>query len=167
MDLESKLLGGDLRSISKSEEIVEFVKNQQQFDDLFNFIDNSNRLLQMRSIDAIEKITLKYPEFLNSHKNKIIELSSKQQNIEFKWHLALLLPRLELNINEINTVYTILYKWALDVKESKIVRVNSIQALHELSNLYNFKREEFIEILSKIQKENIPSLNAKIKHLSN
>ncbi|MEG2709263.1 MAG: hypothetical protein RR968_09005, partial [Vagococcus sp.] len=67
--LKENLLGGDLRSISKVSEIVKTIDNQQAFDKLVGFLSSSDRLLQMRSIDAIEKITVNYPEFLIPHKN--------------------------------------------------------------------------------------------------
>ena len=165
MELEKKLLGGDLRSVGAVEDIVKNVKNQTQFDRLFKIMSGSNRLLQMRSIDAVEKITLHYPEYLVPHKNKIIEWTNKQQNIEFKWHLALLLSRLELNTEELKATYKTLKSWALEKSESKIVRVNSIQALHELTDHYNLDKEELMDIFGKIKTERIPSLNARIKHL--
>lgn len=41
--------------------------------------------------------------------------------------MALLVSRLKLAKSEIGKVWATLMKWALDKKESKIVRVNSIQ----------------------------------------
>lgn len=163
--LKENLLGGDLRSISKVSEIVKTVDNQQSFDKLVVFLSSSDRLLQMRSIDAIEKITVNYPEFLIPHKNTFLELSKQKQTIEFKWHLAQLLPRLPLNQAELTQLFETLKNWALTTTESKIVRVNSIQALYDITSKLLDKQEEFQQILTDIQQENIPSLNARIKKL--
>jgi hypothetical protein len=58
-----------------------------------------------------------------------------------------------------------LSNWLTDVKESKIVRVNSMQGLYELIKKCDELRQEFELITSQIEKENIPSLNARLRIL--
>ena len=157
------LTGGDLRSIGKSNAIVLKVQNQDYFDELFKCLFHKDRLVVMRAADAIEKITLQHPAYLSKYKNVLLELCDAAKNKELKWHLALLIPRLNLSGKEIEIVWRILSGWVSDKEESKIVRVNSIQALYDLAGKETKYVKDLQTLLFKIQKENVPSLNARIK----
>ena len=119
----------------------------------------------MRAADAVEKITISHPNYLQGHKREMAELFDKAENKELKWHLALLGPRISFSHQELEKVWQMLLGWATDKNESRIVRVNSLQALFEVSTLNKELREDFSSRLSEIEKENIPSLNARIKKL--
>ena len=84
------------------------IKNQNDFDDLFNCLFRNDRIIIMRAADAIEKITVQTPLYLTKYKNILLELCHTAKNKELKWHLALLIPRLNLRSKEINTVWHIL-----------------------------------------------------------
>lgn len=96
-NLENLLKGGDLRSIAQSNNVVSVIDNQTGFDKLFQFLYNDDRKVVMRAADAIEKITIDYPNYLQRHKRAIIQLCDKVENMELKWHLALLVSRLSLS----------------------------------------------------------------------
>ena len=160
------LKGDDLRSLGKSSEIISNIKTQKDFDKLFEYLYHDDRAVVMKSADVIEKITLTRVDYLNKHKTEIIELINKSKNKEFKWHLAQLLGRLNYSKNELLIAWEILKKMALDIKESKIVRVNSIQSLYDLSKIDNKFTHDFKEIISIIKEENVPSINARIRKLN-
>ena len=160
-----KLSGGDLRSIGKVDLIMSEIQSQNDFDVLFNFLYSDNRLVVMRAADAIEKITIKHADYLCVHKEEILMFCKCATNIEFKWHLALILPRLPFLGNEYTYVLETLSSWLLDPKESKIVRANSMQALFELSKQDLETKEKLDNILNKVEKENVPSLIARIRKI--
>ena len=160
-----KLSGGDLRSIGKADLIVNEIQSQNDFDILFNCLHSDDRLIVMRAADAVEKITVKHVGYLLGHKEEILAFCKCADNIEFKWHLALLLPRLSFTANEYNFVWETLSSWLLDQKESKIVRANSIQALFELSKQDLKAKEKLDNILKKVEKEKVPSLLARIRKM--
>jgi len=164
-NLLEKLSGGDLRSIGKVDLIVNEIQNQNDFDILFDCLHSGNRLIVMRAADAVEKITIRHTDYLRGHKKEILGFCKCAENIEFKWHLALLLPRLSLSKNEYNHVWETLSSWLLDPQESKIVRANSIQALFELSKQDPAAKEKLDKILKKVEKENVPSLLARIRKI--
>lgn len=161
------LAGGDLRSTGKSNKVVLAIHNQQSFDDLFQFLFHSDRKVVMRTADAIEKITLKNPGYLKPHKTDIIRLCDSAKNIELKWHLALLVSRLVLTKREAGIVSQKLTHWATDKKESKIVRVNSLQGLYNLLANNQELTRGFNHTITGIEIENIPSINARIRKLKN
>ena len=161
------LKGGDLRSIGQSNKVVSLIKDQEGFDELFKQIYNIDRKVVMRAADAIEKITANSPDYLGHHKSDILQLCNTAKNIELKWHLALLVPRLSLSKREIGAVWQTLTSWATDRNESKIVRVNSIQGLFNLSTQHKELKQDFRLIVTKIKEEDIPSINARIRKLKN
>src|SRR5690606_6501075 len=105
---------------------------QNEFDELFAGLYHPDRKVVMRTADAIEKITLDKLSFLQKHKKELLNLCHPAQNIELKWHLALLVSRLRLTKKELSGVWAMLTEWATDNNESKIVRVNAIQGLFNL-----------------------------------
>jgi hypothetical protein len=159
------LKGGDLRSIGKANEIVAIVRTQNDFDELFNGLNHSDRKVVMRTADAIEKITLKKPDYLQQHKREIMSLCEFAIDIELKWHLALLVSRLSLTKEEFKNAWAILTQWATNTNESKIVRVNAIQGLFNLSQQNHELSQDFNATLAEIGKEKIPSINARIRKL--
>lgn len=167
LHLDKLLAGGDLRSRGQSNKIVSLIDNQESFDELFQQLFHPDRIIVMRSADAIEKITIKNANFLKQHKTNILKLCETVQHIELKWHLALIASRLDLTKKEFGKVWQTLTGWANDKKESKIVRVNSIQGLFNLLQTNPESKQNFISTINRIAKENIPSINARIKKLRN
>ena len=159
------LSGGDLRSIGRSNDAVLKVRNEDDFDELFKCISYKDRLVRMRAAVSIEKITLRYPSYLLKHKEGIMDLCCTVMDKELKWHLALLIPRLNLSDKEKEIVWQTLSGWALDKKESKMVRVSAIQATYEIAESDHFFIKDFELLTDQIKKEQIPSLNARIKKL--
>jgi len=161
------LKGGDLRSIGKANSIVELIKTQNDFDELFTGLNSSDRKVVMRTADAIEKITITNADYLQKHKNQLLQLCETATNIELKWHLALLISRVSLTNKELGGIWQILTNWATDKQESKIVRVNSIQGLFDLLRQEPKLIQDFNLTLATIENEKIPSINARIKKIKN
>lgn len=162
-DFKNILEGGDLRSIGRSNEVVSLINNQEQFDDLFELLFERDRMVVMRAADAIEKVSLHQTSLLASHKYEIISLCKTVSNIELKWHLALLVSRLQYAETELPMVWQLLMTWATQKNESHIVRVNALQSLYNLLVLHPAFETDFAATIAQIEKENIPSVNARIR----
>lgn len=165
-DFAHMLLGHDLRSIAKSNEVAASVKNQSDFDRLFELMLHHERLLVMRAADAVEKVTRKHRNFLQPHKAQLLSIVGNAVNKELKWHIAQLLPRLDLSGSELQQVWGILYYWAKNPNESKIARVNALQALSEIVQERPDMKSTFIKLLHALEKEPIPSLQARIRKIN-
>lgn len=165
-EFDKILLGGDLRSIGKSNKVVKLVNNQNDFNELFKLLFHHNRKVVTRAADAIEKITIDQPNYLQRHKTKIFELFETSTNKELKWYLALLAPRLSLTKQEFGKIWSKLTDWATKKGDSNIVRVNSLQGLYNLLPQHREMENDFCLTVSKMQTENIPSINARIKKIS-
>lgn len=164
-EIENLLGGGDLRSIGRSNLLVSKIHTQEEFDELFPFLFHSQRLIIMRAADVIEKITIRHPRFLDSHKKELFKLIRKATDKELKWHLALIIPRVTLNKTEIDNVWKILSDWVTEKSNSRIVRANALQALFELTIHHTKFRNELIQLFNQLEKEKIPSINARIKKM--
>ncbi len=166
-DFEKILSGGDLRLIGNSNSVIFKIQTQKDFDELFQCLFHEDRLVVMRAADSIEKITIKNTQYLSKHKDAIIKLCNVAMDKELKWHLALLIPRLHLDNSEFSNAWNTLTNWAKDKTNSRIVRVNSIQGLYEMKQQEKVLEKDFSLTLSEIEKENIPSINARIRQLKN
>jgi hypothetical protein len=166
MDYAQILSGGDLRSKGGSKIVVSDIKNQNDFDVLFECLYHHDRLIVMRAADAIEKVTISKPLYLDNYKKAVLHLCEIAKNKELKWHLAQLIPRCHLNEKEKMRAWDILASWVKDKKNSRIVRVNAIQALFEFVKKDDTLFDNFFAVVEDLKKENIPSINARIKLLN-
>ena len=66
------LKGGDVRSVGSVAELIPRLRSQADFDILFTFLYWDNRLLVMRAVDAIDKITVGHPEYLYGHRKELM-----------------------------------------------------------------------------------------------
>lgn len=120
----------------------------------------------MRAIDAVEKVTKNEPAYLHPHKREIFELLHSASNKEFKWHIAQLIPRLEMTPTEVSNVWDTLTTWVKDPSESKIVRANALQTLFDLTREHRGWDAAFDWIVKSVRSEDVPSLTARIQKLS-
>jgi hypothetical protein len=164
--LLEQLKGGDLRSIGKSNALINRIKTQEDFDSLFRLLQSTERIVVMRAADAIEKLTVTHPGFLSPHKKVILKFLGTAKEKELKWHLAQLITRVKLTDNEIKQVCKILSRWVLNTEESRIVRVFSLEALFQLSRSNKKLQDRFTRIVTIIRNEPIPSLQARIRKLT-
>ena len=84
---------------------------------------------------------------------------------ELKWHIAQLIPRVELSKAELAEVRHILNYWTLKKNESKIVRVNALQGLFDLSQKYSEVKKDLVDAIALVEHELIPSIQARIKKI--
>lgn len=159
------LSGRDIRTVKQNSIVVRAVTDQRSFDQLFALVFHHERPLVMRAVDAVEKITLKHPEFLKPHKVQLMSVLKSADHKELKWHITQLIPRIDLSEAELRDVVHILSYWALNKNESKIVRVNALQGLFDLSRKHSKVNEDLTKAISAMDHELIPSIQARIKKI--
>ena len=162
MERFDKLLSGsDLRSIGRVNEVIPLIRTQHAFVQLFQLLYHHDRLVVMRAADVIEKVTTDKPEFLSTHILDIFSLSRIAAHKELKWHLAQLLSRITMDHDQMTVARSILHSWAADKDNSRIVRVNALQSLFELTD----NKTALLPFLNQLEKEEVPSISARIKQL--
>lgn len=131
-EILAKLRGGDRRSIGRANEVVDDVlRDPPLFDAVFQGMVSDDPVVRMRAADAAEKITAKHPEYLEPYKTALIEEVALIDQQEVRWHVAQMLPRLDLTEAERQRAVAILFDYLND--DSRIVQVNAMQALADLA----------------------------------
>ena len=130
--LVDKLRGGDRRSIGKSNRVARIILSDPgRFPELFKCLWDEDPVVRMRAADAVEKITVTRPELLSPHKQELLGLLDEAEQIELRWHLALMVPRLELSGPERARAAAALQRYLED--RSSIVKTFALQGLAGLA----------------------------------
>lgn len=147
MDIRELLSGGDLRSVGRVDEVVEFVGNDPgRFSELMTGLTDARPIVRMRSADAMEKVTRRHPELLQAHQASLFEQLQIATQQEVRWHLAQLMPRLTWTGDEASGIVHVLTDW-IATETSNIVIVNSLQAMFDLSAVHPQHRDELKALL--------------------
>lgn len=163
-DLIEKLQGGDRRSIGRSEEVAaEVLADPSLFGELFQGMLHADPLVRMRAADAAEKITLAHPEYLQPFKEALLQEVAKIDQQEVRWHVAQMLPRLELSVEERQAALRILTSYLAD--KSKIVQTFSLQAMADLAEGDQGLRELVMMILADASQSGSPAVVSRVKKL--
>lgn len=124
--------GGDRRSIGRSDEVRQLVlRKPRRFAELIECLWDEDPIVRMRAADAAEKVTVTRPELLYPHKQELLGLLSEAEQIELRWHLALMVPRLELSARERERAAAALQRYLGD--RSSIVKTFAMQGLADLA----------------------------------
>ena len=159
-DILQKLKGGDRRSIGRVDEVIEAVRKEPSlFEDLFFGMLNDDPIIRMRSADAVEKITITYPEHLNPFKKALLDIAARSQQQEIRWHLAQVFPRIKWKAEERKKIIDILMAYLED--KSKIVKTFSMQALAEFALSDPKLRLRIIYILENLVKTGSPAMKSR------
>ena len=126
------LLGGDRRSIGRSNQVVTIIRRQPiLFPALIDGLYHADERVRMRAADAAEKLTVTNPEWLQPFKVQLIQLAARTTQQELRWHLAQMLPRLELSDRDRKLVVTTLRSYLED--QSRIVKTFTMQGLVDMA----------------------------------
>lgn len=126
-----KLRGGDRRSIGRVPEVVrEVTKKPELAGELVVSIVSDDPIIRMRAADALEKVSKERPALLSPFKEVLLGAAADSEQKEVRWHLAQMLPRLELSRKELDGVVSVLRGYLSD--KSSIVKVCAMQSLVEL-----------------------------------
>lgn len=133
MDILSKLAAGDLRTTGASDEVAEEISNKQElFDQVMNGLRSDDPGLRMRCADAVEKASAKNASLLQSHKDDFLGFIGNINQQEVQWHVAQIIPRLNLSKPETEHAMQLMQKYFNESK-SNIVRVSALQTICDLA----------------------------------
>ncbi len=160
-----KLEGGDLRSIGRSEEVVQdILENPALFGEVFDGMLSEDPRVRMRSADALEKVSSRHPEYLQPFKSRLIYEVSHIEQQEVRWHVAQMFSHLEVSAQERAEIVRILLLY-LDTDKSKIVKVCSMQSLANLSQNDEVMRHKVVRKLEEIVEAGSPAMVSRAKKL--
>lgn len=162
--LLEKLSGGDRRSIGRSEEVAAAViEKPSLFSQLFDGMLDADPIVRMRAADAVEKVTAKHPDWLKPYKRKLLGPIAAIDQQEVRWHLAQMLPRLQLSVHQRREATNILLGYLND--ESSITRTFALQALADLAKDDLRLRQEIIGLLKDATRSGTSAMKSRAKNL--
>lgn len=162
----SLLRGGDLRSIGRVTEVVALAGDDPTaFDALFAAMFRDEPVVQLRAADAVEKISRMHPHLLQPHKAVLLGELPPGLRQEVYWHIPLLLPRLSLTDAERERagaqIVDILHRGS----RSRILVVNCLQGLADLSMQSDWRREEAAAAVREQMENGSPAVQARGRKL--
>lgn len=159
-----KLKEGDLRQKGKSEEVVaDVLKKPQLFRHVVAGIVETEPGVRMRASDAAEKITRFRPELLQPYKKDFLNVFARIDQKEVRWHLAQILPRLELTKKERQQVFNILVSFLDD--DSRIVKTFAMQGLADIAEMDRSYLRRVVKIVERLMTSGIPAIQSRGKKL--
>ena len=162
--LLKKLEGGDRRSIGRVNDVInDVLADTQLFGDLVDGLFVENPVVRMRAADALEKISSDYSELLQPHKKTILGLAARTEQQEVRWHIAQMIPRLQLTRGEMHAIADVLFSYLDD--KSNIVITFSLQALADLAIEENSLKVRVVEVLEKLAQTGSPAVKNRGKKL--
>jgi hypothetical protein len=159
-----KLKGGDRRSIGRANEVVrQVLRTPALLGELFKGMRSGDALVRMRAADAAEKVSAQRPDLLQRYKRSLLNTIANIDQQEVRWHVAQMIPRLNLTPTERVRAVGILF--AYFSLKSKIVRTFALQALVSLSYNDPDLRRRVVKILRDVIETGSPALRARGRKL--
>ena len=159
-----QLQGGDRRSIGRADEVARLVlKAPRRFRELIACLWDENPVVRMRAADAAEKVSAKKPRRLDRHKPELLGLLAETEQIELRWHLAAMIPRLRLTPAERQRAATTLQHYLDD--RSSIVKTFALQGLADLAQNDAVLCAMVKPLLEEAARSGTPAMRARARHL--
>jgi hypothetical protein len=162
--LLDKLTGGDRRSIGRSGEVVADVTDDPTlFDELFHGMVSADPLVRMRAADAVVKITVQHPEYLEPYRGALLREVAQVDQQEVRWHVAQMVPRLAWSDEERAAWFEVLLRYVED--RSKIVKTFAMQALADLAEVDPTLRQRVVTLIERLTREGSPAVKSRGRRL--
>lgn len=155
---------GDLRMKGASEEVVvQISRNPQEISLLIECLGESEPALLMRCCDALEKLSRQHVAWLKPFKNQLIKICQTATQKEVRWHMAQIIPRLELSAKQAAVAYDIFLIYLDD--RSSIVKTFALQALTDLAIGYGLHLEETRDMIKTLGQKGTPAMRSRSRKL--
>jgi hypothetical protein len=162
--IASLLDGSDRRSIGRANEVARLVlRRPRRSCELIQCLSDENLVVRMRAADAAEKVSAKKPRLLDRYKAELLGLLAEAEQIELRWHLALIIPRLRLTAPERNRATSALQLYLED--RSSIVKTFAMQGLADLSQNDADLRSRVRQLLEEAVRSGTPAMKARARQL--
>lgn len=133
------------------------------FDALFSGLLVDDVLVRTRSADAIEKITVRHPEYLCAYRRKLLDEVARIEQKEVRWHVAQMLPRIRWSRIDQGEVTRTLREYLND--RSSIVKAFAMQALVDMVQQVPGIRQSVERDIRKLTRIGMPAMKARGRRL--
>lgn len=159
-DVLKELSGGDRRSIGNADHVVQVVlRDPRLFYDVFSGLRDADPVIRMRCADVAEKVSRHRPDLLQPYAHELLDELTQVEQQEVRWHVALLLPRLQLSDRQQEAAVQALLGFLQD--RSRIVQVNTLQALAEFAEREPGLRRKVLPVLEEFARTGSAAVRAR------
>jgi hypothetical protein len=163
-EITAMLEGLDRRSVGRANEVARTVlKEPRRFRELIGCLWHDDPVVRMRAADAAEKVSAKKPRLLDRYRRELLGLLAEVEQIELRWHLAAMIPRLRLTPAERQRAAASLHRYLED--RSSIVKTFALQALADLAQHDANLRPKVKILLEDALHSGTPAMRARARHL--
>ena len=145
--IHALLAGGDRRFTGRADELAaDALEGRIDPGAVYAAMFDEDEVVRMRAADALEKISAQRPGCLQPFKQDLLDRLPDIVQIELRWHIAQMLPRLALTAAERRTrVVPVLLEYLHD--RSRIVQTFALQALADFAVLDRQLRARVLGII--------------------
>ncbi|MGP8173631.1 MAG: hypothetical protein ACLP7O_03680 [Terracidiphilus sp.] len=157
--------GGNRLSIGRAEEIAALVLAQPKrvqsktVTQLVECLWDEDPGVVNRAADALEKVSRTLPSVLDSWKASLLGLLAEATQNKLRWHLALIVPRLQLSLPECRRAVETLQSYLDD--PSSIVKTCALQGLADLPRQDPSRGPEVLDLLRIHSRSGTPAMRAR------
>jgi len=158
------LKGRDRRSIGRSNKAAALAsEHPRAFGQLISALWDADPVVRMRAADAAEKVSARKPDSLGPYKGSLLALMEETKQIELRWHLAQMVPRLKLTPTERQRAVLAMQSYLSD--KSSIVRTFAMQALADFAERDGSLRPVVLDTIRRATKSGTPAMQARGRKL--
>jgi len=162
--IREMLSGGDRRSIGRADEVAALVlAHTARVGALAELLWDSDEVVRMRAADALEKVSRERMDLLQAYKGELLGLMGETEQQELRWHLAAIVPLLELSAGDGNRALEIIHRYLED--SSSIVKTYAMQGLWELSRHNAAMRAGVVELIRDLTRTGTAAMRARGRKL--
>ncbi len=159
------LKGGDRRSIGRANHVASLVLRQpKRIPELVTCLWSNDPIIRMRAADAAEKISRQMPGPFRRFIPELLGLADEAVEIELRWHLASIIPRLNLSSAQRLRAFARFREYLQD--RSSIVKTFALQALADLADSEEKLRPEVADLLAQAARAGTPAMRARARKLA-
>jgi hypothetical protein len=156
---------GDLRTVGGSAAAAALVRAKPELAaELMDLMSYPNAAVRMRAADALEKASAGNEVVLAPFKALLLELANGASQKELRWHLAQLLPRLNLGKDEILDAAELFQRWFASDK-SHIVQTFALQGLADFAAQNGQLIDVTLNLVGEAAASSVPALKARARHM--
>ncbi len=166
-DLAVRLARGDHRGEGDAASVAaEIAANPGALPDLVACLFSRNATVRMRAADALERLSRGHGAWLDPYGERLLTEAAAIDQVELRWRLVQILPRLTLNDDQRRRALRLLSDW-FETSPSRIVRSSALQAVVDLAERDADLRATAADMLGRAMRSGVPSLAARARRILN
>lgn len=165
IDVVTLLGEGDKRTVKHVAQVVQRLQaDSGLLPIVVGCLDSQREGLALRAADSLEKASRPQPAMLQPYSDTLIRVLQQHPQKELRWHLAQMLPRLRLSLDQLHIATRI---WIDDFyhSPSSIVRTASLQAMHDIQAVYPPAAPIVKRMLAVALESGTKAMQARARHL--